>query len=280
MKEYLKKKGIKLGVIVLAVVLLVVFSARALNGRAGFLQSAASRIRTPVQKAATALTDWLEGVYGYLYEYDQLVAEVESLRAQLSEAQEEARAGADARDENDRFRELLGYLEKHSDFDTEASKIVSWNASNWTSSFTIGKGSDNGIELGDAVITEYGVLVGRVSELGESWATVNTVIDVDTSVGALVGDDGAAGVVVGNYALMQRGALKLTYMTEGTQMFVGDMITTSGMGGAFPQGIEIGTVTSVQTEAGGQTEYGIVEPSCDLSALVQVFVITDFKVEE
>ena len=79
---------------------------------------------------------------------------------------------------------------------------------------------------------------------------------------------------------MQRGALKLTYMTEGTQMFVGDMITTSGMGGAFPQGIEIGTVTSVQTEAGGQTEYGIVEPSCDLSALVQVFVITDFKVEE
>lgn len=280
MKEYLKKKGLKLGIIVLAVVLVAAFSTYALHGSAGFFENLAGRIRMPVQKAASAMTDWLEGIYGYLYKYDLLVAENESLRAQLADAQQRARDGYDAVEENKRFRELFGYLEKHSDFDTEASKIVSWNASNWTSSFTISKGSDNGIEQGDAVITEYGVLVGRISELGERWATVSTVIDVDTRIGALVGDDGAAGVVVGNYALMQKGTLQLSYMTEGTQMFVGDVVTTSGMGGGFPQGIEIGTVASVQTEAGGQTEYGIVEPACDLSSLVQVFIIKDFKVEE
>ena len=50
--------------------------------------------------------------------------------------------------------------------------MVSWNASNWSSSFTISKGSDNGLEVGDSVITEYGVLVGTISELGSNWATV------------------------------------------------------------------------------------------------------------
>ncbi len=42
----------------------------------------------------------------------------------------------------------------------------------------------------------------------------------------------------------------------------------------------IGTLTSVQTEAGGQIEYGVVTPQCDLDALVQVFIIKDFQVVE
>jgi cell shape-determining protein MreC len=46
----------------------------------------------PLQQAATSLTEWLEGIYGYIYKYDQLVEENESLRRQLSEAQEAARA--------------------------------------------------------------------------------------------------------------------------------------------------------------------------------------------
>ncbi|MEG1632996.1 MAG: rod shape-determining protein MreC [Oscillospiraceae bacterium] len=280
MKEFLKKKGIALGVIVLAAVLVVVFSARALDGKAGFFANAAGAVKAPVLKAATAVSDWLEGVYGYLYEYDRLLADNDSLRRRLAEAEARAQAGEDAVEENTRLRELLSYTEKHTDLVTESAKIVAWNPSNWTSSFTISKGSDQGLALGDAVITEYGALVGEISELGSSWAEVCTVIDVETSLGALVGDDGAAAMVIGSYALMQKGAVKLAYLSEGAQMLMDDQILTSGSGGLFPQGLTIGTVSSIQTEAGGQTEYGIIKPACDLSALVQVFVIKDFKVTE
>lgn len=280
MKEFLRKKGLRLAIIVLAAALIVGLSARALDGRAGFLSDFAGKLRQPVQKAATAASDWLESVYGYLYEYDQLVAQINSLKKQLVEAEERARAGEAALEENARFRELFGYLESHSDFVTESAKIVSWNASNWTSSFTISKGEESGIELGDPVITEYGALVGQITELGETWAVVGTVIDVDASIGALVGSDGSAGVVVGNYALMQQNAAKLTYMTGSAQMFVGDEVRTSGMGGAFPQGVSIGTVTSIKTEAGGQQEYGVMTPACDLGSVVQVFIIKDFDVVE
>ena len=57
-------------------------------------------------------------------------------------------------------------------------------------------------------------------------------------------------------------------------------VVSSGSGGAFPAGLVIGKLVAVQTEAGGQIEYGIVEPQCDLDSLVQVFIIKDFEVVE
>lgn len=280
LKDFLRNKGIKVGLIVLAVAVIVALSARGLAGKAGVVENLAGVVRQPVQKAATAVVDWLEGAYGYLYKYDDLQAENDALRAQLAEAQADARAGMDALEENARLRELLNLTQAHTDYVWESAKIVSWNASNWSSSFTISKGEKNGVEVGDCVITEYGALAGQVSEVGSTWATVNTVIDVSTNVGALVGEDGAAAMIIGEFALMQQSCVKLTYLNEGAQMFLHDVVLTSGAGGTFPQGVNIGTVTSIQTKAGGQSEYGVVTPAVDLSTLVQVFVIKDFDVVE
>ena len=278
MKEYLKKNGIRLGVVIIAVVLVALLAGRVMGGKADFLTNAIVTVREPIRQAAASVANWLDGAYGYLFEYEQLKAENESLRIQLAEAQEEARAGRDAVDENERFRNLLGFSEKHSDFVYESAKIVSWSASNWGSSFTISKGERNGIEVGDCVMNEYGALVGQISELGESSATVRTLIDVDTSIGALVGADGSAAMLMGDYTLMRQGQVKVTWLTEGAQLFLEDDVLTSGSGGLIPQGIVIGSVASIQSEAGGQTEYGIIEPAVDLDTLVQVFIIKEFDV--
>ena len=179
-----------------------------------------------------------------------------------------------------RLREALNLRAKHTDYELESSKVVLWSSSNWSSSFTISKGASSGIEYGDPVITEYGALVGQVTELGETWATVSTLIDVDMSVGAFVGDTGTSGMVMGEFALMKNKQAKLTFLADGAQIFVGDEVLTSGQGGAFPQGLVIGTITAVQTEAGGQIEFGLVQPQCNFESLVQVFVIKSFEVVE
>lgn len=280
LRDFLLKKGVRLAALVIVVALIVALAARGLGGSAGAVANAAGVIRAPVQKAASAVVDWLEGVYGYLWRYDELQNENESLRKQLAEAQAEARAGSDALEENVRLRELLGLSQAHSDYVLEAAKIVSWNSSNWSSSFTISKGEKAGVEVGDCVITEYNALAGEVTEVGSTWATVSTIIDVSSSVGALVGDDGAAGMVIGEFSLMKQGLVKLTYLNEGSQMFLNDSVLTSGSGGSFPQGVNIGSVTSIQTVSGGQSEYGVVTPACNFGSLVQVFVIKDFDVVE
>jgi len=279
-KQYLKKNGIRIGAVVLVVVLFAGIGSVLLKGNAGLVRNVTGTVKTPVQRLVSSVAEWLESIYGHMYEYDELIAENEQLRAELAKAQEEARNGVAAVEENERLRELLDFEEKHSDMTLEAAKIVSWTTSNWSNSFTISKGTANGIEVGDSVITEYGVLVGQVVEVGVTWATITTTIDLSTNIGALVSENGASGLLMGDFSMMQDGCAKLAYLTDGAQIFTGDTVLTSGAGGAFPQGLVIGTVSSVQAEAGGQVEYGVVKPGCDINALVQVFVVKDFEVVE
>ena len=264
----------------LVAVIIVAAVAGTSDGKAGFLSNAAGSIKAPVQRAAGAMVDWLEGIYGYLYEYDLLVEENESLRTRIAELQDQARSYDEIEAENARLRELLNLRDKHTDFVFESAKIVSWDASNYTSAFTVSKGETSGIEVGDCVVTEYGALVGQIVELGDNWAIVRTIIDIEMDVGAAFGESGYTGMVSGDFSLMKEGATRLTYLTAGSQLFKGDEVMTSGKGGAFPAGLMIGTVTTIMTEAGGQTTYGVVEPACDLELLTQVFIVKDYDIVE
>ena len=280
MKEYLRKNGIRVGILLAAAALIIGLGAAARDGRIGFVQNVAGIVKAPMQKVLSSAINWFDSIYGHIYEYDSRQAENESLRSQLADAQKSARDGIEASEENTRLRRLLELREKHTDYELESCKVVLWSSSNWSSAFTISKGSSSGIEMGDPVITEYGAVVGQITELGTNWATVSTLIDVDMSVGAFVGATGNSGMVVGEYALMREKSAKLTYLADGAQIFVGDDVLTSGSGGAFPAGLVIGTLTAVQTEAGGQIEYGIVKPQANLDSLIQVFIIKDFTVVE
>ena len=280
LKQYLTKYGVRLAVCVLLLAVIILAVSNARGGRAGLLKNADGALKSPVQKAATGVLDWVESIYGHIYEYDRLVEENDSLRAENAALRAAARDYDDLSTENQRLRALFGWAEKRTDLVMESAKIVSWDASNYTSAFTISKGSAQGIELGDCVITEYGALVGQVMELGTDWATIRTIIDVDMDVGALVGVEGFAGVITGEFSLMKRGLTRITYLASGAQIFPDDEVLTSGKGGTFPAGLLIGTIDTVMTEAGGQLTYGVVIPACDVSRLSQVFIIKDFEIIE
>lgn len=280
MKNYLKKYGLRVLGILLPVVVITIVVSGLLSGQAGIVGNTVGAIRTPVQGAASAMSQWLSACYGRMFEYDKVVAENEHLKAQLAEAEERARELEEEGKENVRLREVLDLKQKRTDFVLESAKIVSWNASNFSSSFTISKGRDHGIEVDDCVITEYSALVGTVMEVGDNWAVVRAVIDVDMNIGALVGEGGNAAMIVGDFYQMQKGYTKLTHLTAGTQLVSGDLILTSGKGGKFPQGLTIGKIVSVETEVAGQTQYGVVKPAYDADKTAQVFIVKEFEVIE
>lgn len=280
MKEYIKKYGIRL--LALVVVITVVFAvATGLGqGQANTVEDTAGAVRSPFQKVAQALVSRVEGFYGYLFNYDMLMQENENLRAQIAELEKQVRENEQAKEENVKLRELLNLSQKNSSFVFESAKVVSWNASNWASTFTISKGAESGLEVGDAVVTEYGVLVGTVSEVGTNWSTVDTVVDIGTSIGVLVGAEETSAMLLGDYTLMSSQYMKISFVAESGQVITGDIVVTSGAGGAYPQGLILGTVSSVHSEAAGQIEYAVVEPFTDLNALTQIFVIKDYQVIE
>ena len=85
MKEYLKKNGIRIGVIVIAVAIIIAFSSAARSGEISFLQNATGVLEAPIKKVLSSTVNWFDTIYGYLYKYDSLQAENESLRSQLAD---------------------------------------------------------------------------------------------------------------------------------------------------------------------------------------------------
>lgn len=280
MKDYIKKYGIRLLALVVLITVIFAVATGMGQGQANAAEDTAGAVRSPFQKVAQALVSRVEGFYGYLFNYDMLMQENENLRAQIAELEKQVRENEQAKEENVKLRELLNLSQKHSDFVFESAKVVSWNASNWASTFTISKGFESGLEVGDAVVTEYGVLVGTISEVGTNWSTVDTVVDIGTSIGVLVGTEETSAMLLGDYTLMSSQYMKISFVAESGQVITGDIVVTSGAGGAYPQGLILGTVSSVHSEAAGQIEYAVVEPFTDLNTLTQIFVIKDYQVIE
>ena len=279
-RDYTKKYGLKLAALVLVVALLSGFTARSSQNGIGGFESGSMALALPVTQASSGVVGWLESVYGYMFRYDALKAENEQLKTKLAKAESDTRKLQEIEQENSNLRSLLELREKHSDFTLETAYVVDRPASNWSRSFTLTKGKESGIEVGNCVIDSGYDLVGQVSEVGDGWCTVRSVVDADMRAGALVGEGGSAAMIVGEFSLMQKGQVKLSYLADKTKLAEGDTIVTSGKGGAFPRGLTIGTVAAVSTEAGGQAEYAAVAPAADLSGVSEVFVIKKFNVTE
>lgn len=279
-KHYIKTTGLAMLALIFAVALLSGLAISRSQGEATALKDASESLSVPAKRVSGGLVGWLEGIYSYMFKYDTLAQENEELEIQLAEANIRLRAAAAAEEENARFRQLLELREKHKSFVFESATIIDRGTSNWNRVFTISKGEESDIAVGDCVIDSCYNLVGQITELGTGWATVRSVADADIRVGVLVGEGGSAAMVVGDFALMQKEQMKLSYLTDETQVLEKDVLITSGKGGSFPGGLTVGIVDSVHTEAGGQVEYAIVEPGCELGALTQVFVIKDFSIVE
>jgi len=78
----------------------------------------------------------------------------------------------------------------------------------------------------------------------------------------------------GDLALMKEGLLKMTVITEGADIIIGDTVVTSGIGGIYPKGIFIGTVTEFRNNSEGTGKYAIVKPDVDFQRVYDVLLLT------
>ncbi|MBR6521813.1 MAG: rod shape-determining protein MreC [Oscillospiraceae bacterium] len=274
MKVFFKKSGAVVGC-VLAAVLLILLIVSAFGGGIHSLRG----VVTPLDKLVNAGMDKLEQVYGYMYNYDKLVAENAELRSRIAEMEETVRQSVSSNEENARLKKLLGLAEANDDYEFVDAALISWSASGWSSSFTINKGSKHGLEVGDCVVTEDGFLIGQITRVSRSGATVQTILDSASGVGALTDKDVTA-VAEGDFNLMSEGKLRLVYIEDTSRVVSGDKVMTSGKGGIYPSGLVIGTVESVSIDPSGLSASAIVEPDADIAATTYVFIITDYEPEE
>ena len=277
MKNFLKNNG--LWVLFAAAVIAVTLALMSvLSNTSSPLVNLANTIASPFRSAYTAVAEWFNDKQKYYRDYTDLEEENRRLRQQIAQMEADVRQGQLDSEENARLRDLLGLQEERPDLteDIVLATITEHAVTNWTASLTVSRGTNDGLEVGDCVMDENGNLVGTVSAVGTNWATILTLVDTDTSIGAQVFRTGELGVAQGNFALMGENRLRLDYLPAGCELLGGDLVVTSGLGGFYPAGLVIGSVEEVQLDDSGAASYAVLVPAVDFDALQQVVILRSY----
>jgi rod shape-determining protein MreC len=180
--------------------------------------------------------------------------------------------------ENERMRELLKFKQLNPGYDFRGGQVIarvtSEGPSNYRRTLGIDLGSQHGIERGMPVVTEAG-LVGRIDKVYPDSSTVLLITDASSAVDSMI--QRSTSRVVGVVQGVAGGQPVMDYITQDADVSVGDLVITSGLGGAFPKGMVIGQVESVRRKDYEMYQQAIVRPTVNFDRLEIVLVITNFK---
>lgn len=279
MRKLIRHKGIWILAVALSLSLIGAALSVFLGGKAGPLTNLAQTMANPFKQFSLFIDQNVSHLYGQAFTYDQLLAENKALKQEVAALRETARNGDAALRENARLRELLAFRQIRKDLTMEPAKVLTQSATNWNRSITISKGEAQGIAPSDCVVDATGALIGVVTEVGSSWSTVYLLTDAGFEMGG-EGANGERGILSGDFSLMAKGQLKLSYLPRETKLKPGDEVQSFATEGVYPSGILVGEVTALENDPSGMYSYAILRPAARLSELYQVFVITDYQIEE
>lgn len=249
-------------------------------GKATPMNNLISLVVNPLKNGVTILVDKAEALYDYIFSYELLQAENDQLREEMANMNQDIRESQTYKAENERLRSLVNLQEKHTDYVFEIGNVVAWNTSGYGSSMTISKGSSAGLEPGMCAITESGQVVGLITETGNNWATVTTILDTTSEIGAYVFGSGYTCIAHGDFDLLNDGILQASYLTSSANVRNNDQVLTSGDGDIYPPGLVIGVVRDVGNDETNVAKYAILEPTVDLTQVSQVFIIKSYNIND
>lgn len=219
--------------------------------------------------AALAVTAPVEGVFARWDRFRGALGENGRLRAETAALSLEVARLREARAENTRLRQLLGFADS-TDYDRVAARVVSKDLTEQTNLLTIDAGRADGVEVGMPVVSERGV-VGKVVLVGARHSVVMPHQNTQFRVPAVLDALGRDGIVRWDGAALDRLTMEYVVKTEPVER--GMLVTTSPFSDVFPPGLPIGQVDTAYA-ATGRNDYIIhLTPAAPLSETSVVYVL-------
>ena len=224
-------------------------------------------IAAPVQKAITRPVYFVRDSWQRYVALLDVEQENRELREQVARLESERLA----------FREALvlsGQLQRVAQMRREfevpllPSQVVGQDASAWSNALLLDRGRSSNVRSGMPVMVEQG-LVGLVSATTPHAARAMLILDRRSAVDAMIQRSRARGLVRG----LGTGELEFVFMVRGDDVQVGDEVLSSGVGGVYPKGVRVGSITAVHAERAELLHTALVKPAVDFGRLEQVFVM-------
>lgn len=193
---------------------------------------------------------------------DRLEKENRGLRQELLLKNSELMLLGQYRQENARLRELLGSPLRH-DEQKMVTQVISTVNDPYSDQVVINKGSVNGVYEGQPVINDKGV-VGQVIAVAKVTSRVLLICDATHALPIQVLRNDIRVIAAGNGCTDD---LQLEHLPANTDIRVGDVLVTSGLGGRFPEGYPVAVVSSVRVD--NQRAYTVIQatPTAGLQRL-------------
>lgn len=271
----LKSKHILVIMIVVCVGLMLLtfaakFPAQSVRKTAGY---AIVPFQNGLNKVGNALDGFTEGFRSK----KKLIEENKTLQSKVDDLTAENSRLTQNVSELARLQELYQLDQQYNEYDKIAAEVIAKNSGNWYATFTINRGSEDGILVDQNVIAGSG-LVGIVTEVGAHWATVRSIIDDASNVSAMTVSTSANCVVCGDLRLMDEGKLQFIHLKDDEDKIQeGEKIVTSAVSDKFLKGILIGYVSEIEEEPNNLTKTGTLTPAVDFEHLQEVLVIKELK---
>ncbi len=209
---------------------------------------------------------------------EELQAENAQLKAQVDELTSKLTNMQLQQQELERLQNMYELSAAYTQYPTTGAHVIARGSSNWFNTFTIDKGSNDGIKENMNVISGSG-LVGIVTQVGPSYAIVRSIIDDNSNVSAMVLDTSDNCFVSGDLELMtDRSMIELTNLEDpDNEVVVGGSVVTSNISSKFLPGILIGYISELNEDSNKLTKSGTVTPVVDFKHLQEVLVILELK---
>jgi rod shape-determining protein MreC len=270
-------RSVKFKILVCLLVLMAGFLAYAgANGRwSAAPQELLATALVPFQQLGRMIAVGIEDLRDRTVAIDEVLAENERLKEELNQLRQTVADYDEMKSENEMFREYYRLSDTYSDYDLVSAFVIGRDPMEKYYSFTIDRGSRDGVAVNDVVISPEGA-VGRVAAVSYNYAEVLTILDPAVSMGCTISRTREIGLAEGESLLAQDNRLKMSYLPRETLAAASDLVVTTGLGGVFPSGLIVGTVEDVIPESSGKSMYAVVRPAADVRDVTSVFIITNY----
>lgn len=274
-KKMTSKKYVFIGVVILIIILLIIFSFTLKDDRK--LNPVESFLRDTLSYAEKIVTYPFSYITTKTREYNKLKdvnEENDILETSLDRIDAIETENVELRRQIDALKNELNIDYTLTDYEYLNATVTSRSVGYWYNTITINKGSYNGIKKDMVVINGKG-LIGRVIKTSTFTSDVRLITTSETnnkiSVHISNGDNNLYGLI-NNYDY-SKNLLEVEGISNTKDVDIGDFVYTSGLGGIFPSGILIGSVSEITTDSYDLAKIIKVKPSADFSNINYVSVL-------
>ncbi|HET7628316.1 MAG TPA: rod shape-determining protein MreC [Bacillales bacterium] len=237
-----------------------------------FLRDTVGWFQSVLYKPAHFAAGFFENVEDMAHVYEQNKV----LKSHLSRFGEMSQELMRLRQRNEQLEKMLEKTKDAdlADYTVIQANIIARSPDEWNKQIIINKGSQDGVKVNNAVITNDG-LIGKIDSVNPFSSTVQLISDLNRTnlISAVVRgkENNIYGMVAGYN--VKKEALLYKFIPHDAEIKKGQTVTTSGLGGVFPSGLIIGTVQEVTPDPQGLTKIAYLKPAADLYDIYDVMVV-------